>query len=666
MTHEAAVSASVEGALLWEPSEAVKARANLTHYLRWLERTRGLTFASYEEAWRWSVEQLEAFWASIWEYFGVRAHRPYEQVLGERRMPGARWFPGAELNYAEHALRRADDHPALVFRNEAGVRRELTYAELRRQVAAARAGLERLGVRRGDRVVAYLPNIPETTVAFLAAASLGAIWSSCAPEFGTRSVVDRFQQIEPKVLLAVDGYQYNGRPFDRRGVVAEIQAQLPTLATTVIVPYLEPNRALDGLSNVRPWSELVAEPGELAFDPVPFEHPLWVLYSSGTTGLPKPIVHGHGGILLEQYKTLAFSKDIHPEDRFFWFTSTGWMMWNFLVGGLLQGATIVLYDGSPGYPDLNALWRLAEETGITYFGTSAPYLLSCLKAGIEPGRDFDLSRIVGIGSTGAPLPPEGFAWVYEHVKRDVLLGSTSGGTDVCTAFVGPCPLLPVRSGELQCRGLGAKVEAFDEQGRSVIGQVGELVITAPMPSMPLFFWNDPDGRRYRESYFEHYPGVWRHGDWIKINPSGSCVIYGRSDATLNRGGVRMGTSEFYRAVDLPEVLDSLVVDTSQLGPDGRLIEGRLVLFVVLRPGVELTEELKRRISEKVRRELSPRHVPDEIYAAPDIPKTLNGKKCEVPVKRVLLGAPPERAISRDALSNPESFAFYVELAKRRA
>jgi acetoacetyl-CoA synthetase len=637
---------------LWRPSADRVERANMTRYLRWLAERRGIELGSYDEAWRWSVDDLDGFWSSIWELFGVGGPAP-SPALAERRMPGARWFPGARLNHAELSLRRRDDHPALLFANEAGERGTVSYAALARRVAAAAAGLRRLGVAKGDRVVAYLPNVPETVVAMLATASIGAIWSSCAPEFGVSSVVDRFAQIEPKVLVAVDGYRYGGVWRDRRDALAEIRRRLPTLTATVLLG----GQAGDGAVT---WEELVgggeAEP---AFEEVAFDHPLWVLYSSGTTGLPKAIVHGHGGIALELLKSLALHLDLGPADRFLWFTTTGWMMWNFLVGGLLLGATVVLYDGSPGHPDMGALWRLAASSGITYFGTSAAYVLACMKAGIEPAGDVDLSRLRSIGSTGSPLPPEGFAWLYRHVAADVLVGSVSGGTDVCTAFVESCPLLPVYPGEIQCRALGAKVEAFDEQGRSVVGRVGELVITEPLPSMPLRFWNDPDGERYRDSYFSTWPGVWRHGDWIEITQRGSCVISGRSDSTLNRGGVRMGTAELYRVVEgLDEVVDSLVVDVSEPGGDGRLL-----LFVVLRPGVELDEGLRRRIEAALRAELSPRHVPDEVHAVAEIPRTLSGKKLEVPVKRVLTGTPLDEAVSEGALANPEAVHEVVALAR---
>jgi acetoacetyl-CoA synthetase len=655
---------------LWVPSEERIAGAKLTAYQRWLADTKGLGFAGYQELWAWSVSDLDAFWRSIWEFFEIGQGGAPSPGLAERRMPGARWFPDARLNHAELALRRRDGRPAIVAGSEDGGLRTLTRAELAGMVAAAAEGLRGLGVGRGDRVAAYLPNVPETVVAFLATASIGAIWSSCAPEFGVSSVVDRFQQIEPKVLLAVEGYRYGGRWHDRREEVAAIRAQLPSLEATVLVP--APGQEAGPVGGAGPagagrtltWVELLesaaASPQrpEPSFERVPFDHPLWILYSSGTTGLPKPIVQGHGGIVLEHLKSLALHLDLGPDDRFFWFTTTGWMMWNFLVGGLLVGSTVLLYDGSPGQPDMGALWRFAEATGMTYFGTSAAYVLACMKAGVEPAAVARLDRLHGVGSTGSPLPPEGFHWLYDQVSKDILVGSVSGGTDVCTAFAQSCPLLPVYAGEIQCRALGAKVEAFDEHGRPVIDQVGELVITEPLPSMPLRFWNDPDGSRYHDSYFTPWEGVWRHGDWVEITRRGSLVISGRSDSTLNRGGVRMGTSEFYRVVEgLDQVTDSLVVDASE--PGG---EGRLLLFVVLRPGTELDDELRRVVREAVRQELSPRHVPDEIHAITEVPRTLSGKKLEVPVKRVLAGVPLEKAVSEGALANPAAIHEVVALA----
>ena len=653
-----------EGTLLWEPSEEFKENANISRYMRWLREEKDLSFDDYAELWEWSVTDLEGFWASVWEYCGVEASKPYERVLGRREMPGTEWFVGAELNYAEHIFKNArGDEPAILHQSEVRPLGQLSWSELREQTAALAAGLKSMGVERGDRVVAYLPNIPEAIIALLAVSSIGAIWSSCSPDFGAGSVVDRFKQIEPKVLLTVDGYRYGGKDYDRTQVVAKLQEEIPALEKTVILPYLDEEPDTTSLDNVVMWDELLTEHegAELTFEQVPFDHPLWVLYSSGTTGLPKAIVHSQGGILMEHLKKAVLHIDLTPEDRFFWFTTTGWMMWNVVVAGLFTGATALLYDGNPGHPDMNVLWEFASKTGMTNFGTSASYITSCMKAEIEPGRDFDLSALEGVGSTGSPLPPEGFEWVYEHVKRDLWLYSTSGGTDLCTAFVGGVTLLPVHAGELQARSLGAKVEAFNEEGNPVIDEVGELVITEPMPSMPIYFWNDPDGERYRESYFDVYPGVWRHGDWIKVKPAGSCVIYGRSDSTINRGGIRMGTSEIYSAVEkVEEVRESLVVDV----PRGTGGSSFMPLFVVLEEGAELDDDLKNGIKQSIRENTSPRHVPNEIFAVPEIPKTLNGKKLEVPVKKILSGTPPEKAASKDSLSNPESLDTFVELAEK--
>lgn len=646
-----------EGKLLWEPSTEILQSANVTIYMKWLSDTHGLSFDSYKELWHWSVNHLDAFWASIWDFFDVKAERKYDKVLTESDMPGTKWFGGAQVNYAKNALRRSDDHVAVVSKSELRQTSSMTYGDLNRSVAGFAAVLRQKGVVRGDRVVAYMPNITETLVAFLATASIGAIWSACSPEFGVRSVVERFLQIEPKVLIAVDGYRYGGRDFNRINEVAEIQNQLSSLETTVLVPYLDESTSPSVLRNTVGWSEPCKASEEITFESVPFDHPLWVLYSSGTTGLPKPIVQGHGGILLEHLKYLSLHTDLRPEDRFFWFTTTGWMMWNLLIGGLLLGTTVVLFDGDPVHPDIGTLWRLTEEARITYFGTSAAYIQACIKARTEPSK-FDLSRVRGIGTTGAPLTSDAFQWVYDHVKPDVHLGSVSGGTDVCTAFVGSCALLPVHAGEIQCLCLGADVAAYNDDGQPLIGEVGELVITKPLPSMPLYLWNDPNGLRYRESYLETYPGVWRHGDWIKVTARGSCVIYGRSDSTLNRGGVRMGTSDFYRVVeDIEDVMDSLVVDTGH-GSE----EGRLILFVVLKDGRSLDHDLQNSITKKLRRELSPRHVPNEIHTIPEIPKTLNGKKMEVPVKRILSGQSIASSISKDAMANPEALQPFLELA----
>ncbi|MEA2254408.1 MAG: acetoacetyl-CoA synthetase, partial [Solirubrobacteraceae bacterium] len=529
-----------------------------------------------------------------------------------------------------------------------------TWGELREQTERIAAGLRRLGVGPGDRVVAYIPNIPEAIAAFAACASIGATWSSCSPDFGARSVIDRFAQIEPKVLLAVDGYRYGGKDFDRRAVLDTVRAEMPSLEHTVVLPYLDAGPVDDAMA----WDELVAEREPLAYEPLAFDHPLWVLYSSGTTGLPKPIVHGQGGILLEHLKKLHLHLDAQEGDRLFWFTTTGWMMWNFLAGALLTPASIVLYDGNPGTPDLGVLWDLAERAGITCFGTSASYIASCMKAGVEPRRGRDLSALRSVGSTGSPLSPEGFQWVYDQIGEDTWLFSTSGGTDLCTAFVGGVPTLPVYLGELQARALGAKVEAWDEDGRPLVGQVGELVITEPMPSMPIYFWNDEGGERLRESYFDTYPGVWRHGDWIEITQRGTAIIYGRSDSTINRGGVRMGTSEIYRAVlAIDDVVDALVIDVPREGE-----ENWMPLFVVLREGAELDDELVAQIRRRVREDCSPRHVPTDVHAIAEVPRTLSGKVLEVPVKRILMGQPAERAASRDSLANPAALDYFVELA----
>ncbi|HEY1688726.1 MAG TPA: acetoacetate--CoA ligase [Solirubrobacteraceae bacterium] len=660
--------------VLWRPSQARIADANLTRYIAWLQEHKGLELDGYEALWRWSVEELEEFWASIWEFFGVRASTPYERVLAERAMPGARWFPGARLNYAEHVFAdREDDAVAIVYASEREpLPQEWTWGRLREETSRIATGLRELGVGPGDRVAAYLPNAPETAAAFLACASIGAIWSSCSPDFGARGVLDRFAQIEPVVLLAVDGYDYQGREHDRREVVAGLVAQLPSLRHAVILSRLgcyereDTNVAATGgsrdgkagqLRGTLGWEQLRAVAGELEFEQLPFEHPLWVLYSSGTTGLPKAIVQGQGGILLEHLKAVGLQMDMHAGDRFFWFTTTGWMMWNLLVGGLLGPASIVLYDGSPAHPDLGALWDLAERAGVTCFGTSASYIATCIKQGVAPRQGRRLAALASVGSTGSTLPPEGFDWVYEQLGEELWLFSASGGTDVCTAFLGGSPLLPVSRGELQCKALGAKVEAFDERGDSVTEALGELVITEPMPSMPIGFWNDPDGERYHDSYFSTYPGVWRHGDWLRLTSRGSAVLYGRSDATINRGGIRMGSSEIYRAVlSLPEIQDALVVD----------VEGWMPLFVALGDGVQLDDDLIARIKQRVREDCSPRHVPNEVFAVVSIPRTRTGKVLEVPVKRILLGTPPEQAASRASLAEPDSLEPFVALARRRA
>jgi acetoacetyl-CoA synthetase len=648
-----------QGQVLWTPPADARQRFVLGRYLEWLRTERGLDLAGYDELWQWSVSDLEGFWASVWDFFEVRASTPYERVLGSREMPGAEWFPGARLNFAAHMVGRPEDldRPAVVAYSQSRERIELTFGDLREQVARARAGLQRLGVGPGDRVVAYLPNIPETLVAFLATASLGAIWATCPPEFGVRSVLHRLGQLEPRVLLAVAGYRYGEKHVDRREQIAEIRAGLPSLETVVHVPYA--GGADDALAEAVTWDELLGEPAELAFDPLPFAHPLYVLFSSGTTGLPKAIVHCHGGILLEHLKNHGFSWDLQPGDRLQWFTTTAWMMWNALVSVLLHRASIVMIDGNPAYPDLSFQWRVLEETKPTFFGLSPAFTMACRKDGLEPGRLFDLSSVRMVCEAGSPLPLEGYAWLYEQFGPDVNVNVGSGGTDVCTGIVQGIPLLPVYAGEMSTRMPGVDADAFDADGNPVVGELGELVIKQPMPSMPVAFWNDPDGSRYREAYFEHYPGVWRFGDWILFTERGSAVITGRSDATLNRGGVRLGTSELYSVVEeLDEVLDSLIVHLEA--------QDELLLFVVLRPGLELDEKLDKRIKGALRTSLSPRHAPDTVVAVPAIPRTLTGKKLEVPVKRILTGAQVSEVAASDALVEPAAIEPFAEYAKTRA
>lgn len=667
---------------LWHPPPEQIRNSNLARFRAWLRENRSLGFDDYQSLFQWSVGDLETFWSAISEYFEVRFTTAPEAVL--RRDPdpvNTGWFPGGRLNYAEHLLRfgsstigAEDDRPAILFCAEPDVpggRQVLTRAELVDRVNRVATAMRRLGVQQGDRVAGYLPNRVETVIAFLAAASIGAIWSNCPPELSSRGVLDRLTQIEPKILVAVAGYRYGGKEHDRRTPLADIAAGLPTLQHVVLVEQsaCEILPRLGSLVAVESWSDLIARgaaPGPMQFAPVPFDHPLWILYSSGTTGVPKPIMHGHGGILLEHLKVLSLHLDLQDGDKFFWFTTAGWMMWNWVVSSLALGAVSVLYDGSPKYPDLRVLWKLIDSEQIDYFGTSASFLLACQKEGIEPRDEFGLESLRAIGSTGSPLPRDGFQWVYDHVKPSVWLGSASGGTDVCTAFLVSHPWLPVLAGKLQCRALGAPVESWDENGRPVWNQVGELVVTAPMPCMPVGFWNDPDRSRFRQAYFQHFPGVWRHGDWIEIDPDdGQCMIYGRSDSTLNRGGVRMGTSEFYRIVEsLPEIIGSLVIDTTGLGPDGRETPGKLFLFVALRASVTFDDALANQIQERIKIELSPRYLPDAIYAVPEIPQTLNGKKLEVPVKRIFQGYELSKSVSREAMSNPDSLKPFLELAER--
>ena len=651
-------------AALWRPSPARIEGSRIHDYMRWLQQTRRLEFDDYNALWQWSVDELPAFWESIWQYFDIRSSSPWTRVLDAEKMPGATWFEGARLNLAEQVFRfhtngDEGEQPAIIAKSELRQTSSLSWNEFRRQVASVAHALRGMGVKPGDRVVSYLPNLPETVVAFYACASIGAIWSSCSPDMGTPSVLDRFGQIEPKVLIAVDGYRYGGKDFDRRETVAGLVKSLPTLEHVVLLPYLDPTATLSGSHR---WHDLLKHDAPPEFEQVPFDHPLWIVYSSGTTGMPKPIVHSQGGALLEGMKGHALQLDIGERDRFMWFSTTGWIMWNSQVTGLLVGATIALYDGNPGYPDLGTLWTFAEEADLSVFGAGAAYFANCMKAGIEPRKLARLDSLRTVGSTGSPLPAEAFAWIYEQLGDDILLASISGGTDVAAAFVGASPILPLYAGEMQCRGLGVAVYAMDEQGRPLTDEVGELVVTKPMPSMPLYFWNDPQGKRYHESYFDTYPGWWRHGDWLRITPRGGAVIYGRSDTTINRHGIRMGTSEIYRVVEnMPEITDSLVVDLEYLGR-----ESYMPLFVVLRPGTQLDAALEARIRDGIRTALSARHVPNEIFAVSEIPRTLTGKKMELPVKKLLLGMRVEEVANPDAMSNPGSLGYFVEFAKRRA
>jgi acetoacetyl-CoA synthetase len=654
----------MSGEVMWTPRGDVYATSQLGRYLSWLADSRGLSMSGYDELWTWSVSDLEGFWGSIWDFFGVRAHAPYERIVSSREMPGAKWFEGSRLNYAEHALGTDEDlqRTAVLAHSQTRAPIELTFGELREQVVRARAGLERLGVGPGDRVVAYMPNIPETLVAYLATASIGAIWATCAPEFGPRSVIARFGIVEPNVMLTVAGYRYGDRPIDRRADVESIRTALPTLEHVVHVPYL--GGETDSIRGAAEWDALLSGDGPSSpeFASLPFDHPLCILFSSGTTGLPKAIVHSHGGITVEHMKNHGLSWDLQPGDRLMWFSTTAWMMWNALVSALLLRASIVLIDGNPIYPDIDFQWRLAAETEATMLGVSPAYLMGCRKAGLRPAETHDLSHLKEIGAAGSPLPAEGFDWIYEQLGPAVLLNNGSGGTDVCTGIVQGSPMQPVYRGEIAGRCLAVDTAAFDLDGNAVVGELGELVIRAPMPSMPVGFWNDPDGRRYRAAYFEQYRGIWRHGDWIMFTERGSCLITGRSDATLNRGGVRLGTGELYAVVeDFPEVVDSLIVHLED--PEGG--PGDLLLFVVMGPGHELDDEMRARVAKGLRDALSPRHVPDAIEAVPAIPRTFTAKKLELPVKRILQGARPEEVASRDALAQPEALDAFVAFAARR-
>lgn len=645
--------------ILWEPNEDRANSTTMAKFTRWVESERGLNFSDYNEMWRWSVDDLDGFWSAIWDFFEIRSFAPYERVLTSRDMPGAEWFPGAMVNHADQILAHADklgSRAAVISQSETFGRAELSWTELRDQVASLAAHMRRLGVGKGDRVVAILPNTETALIAHLATASLGAIWSLCAPDMGHVAIIDRFRQIEPKLLIAQDRYVFAGKMMDRSAIVSDILDSLPTVENVVQV--VVEDDLVDGRIA---WSDLIHDTAEFEPVPVPFSHPLWIVYSSGTTGNPKPIVHSHGGIMIEGAKQ-SLHQDLTEDDRFSWLTSSGWIMWNAQLVALGQGAVLALFDGAPNYPDMGVVWRFVADEKLTYFGAGAAFFTGCLKAGITPGKDVDLTHLRSIGSTGSPLSEDAYDWLYGQVKSDVWLAPISGGTDLAGAFVVGNPMMPVRAGEMQCRALGNAVRAFDPEGKELIGEVGELVCTEPLPSMPLFFWGDDDGSRLHDSYFDMYPGIWRHGDWISIAEDGSSVIYGRSDATINRKGLRMGSAEIYQAVEgLDEVLDSLVVDLEFLGR-----ESFMPLFVVMKPQIALDDAMKEKINDAIRQGVSARFVPNEIVQIAEVPRTMSGKKLEVPVKKLLLGGNPDKVVNRDSMANPDSFDFFIGYAKARA
>ncbi|MCE7062663.1 acetoacetate--CoA ligase [Dyadobacter sp. CY343] len=649
------MSAEVQNQPLWKPGKTLMEQSNLKKYMDWLFVKKGLYFRSYHDLWEWSVIDLEDFWESLWNYFHIKSHDLYLEVLQrpQRGMIGTKWFTRSKLNYAEHIFRNKNkDRPAIIFQSEQGGPEEISWERLEEEVAAVATWLKQIGVKPGDRVAAVLPNIPQSVIAFLAANSVGAVWSSCSPDFGKTALIERFLQIEPKVLFIADGYHYNGKTHDLTSFAQELAMSLRSVKDVVLINNIGSDSRPDRYTS---WEDILhLQNFGIDFEPVPFDHPIWILYSSGTTAAPKAITHSVGGCLIEHMKALVLHQNVKPGDRYFWYSTTGWMMWNYALGSLLCGATLVLYDGAPTYPSSQVLWTLAEQAKITHFGSGAAFYITSMKNGVSITSE-RLSHLETIGSTGSPLPPEVFEWVYRQVKKDVWLISLSGGTDVCSAFVGGCPITPVYAGEIQCRMLGCRIEAFDEEGNSVFNEMGEMVITQPMPSMPIYFWNDEDQEKYFGSYFEMYPNVWRHGDWIKITDRKSVIIYGRSDATLNRGGVRIGTAEIYRAVEsIPSVKDSLAVYLEKSNG-----EGTISLFVVLGKDKQLTDELKAEIRETLRTQYSPRHIPDTIEQVADIPYTINGKKMEAPMKRILMGQDPEKVINLDTMRNPESLKSFV-------
>lgn len=648
--------------IAWQPDPARVARARVSDFIRWLAKHRDLRFANYDELWRWSVEDLDAFWQAVAAYFALPFEGDVVPALTNNSMPDARWFPGVRTNYVAQIFRMASDQrPAIVFRNEAGLKDEVSWSRLEEEVAALAGWLRRQGVGVGDRVAGFLPNIPQAVVAFLACASIGAIWSMCSAEMGESAVADRFRQIEPKVLIAVDGYRWGGKAHSRREVLERLLQVLPSVEKLVLVPYLHASPATGVMNGSVPWETALAEPAALQIENVPFSHPLWIVYSSGTTGLPKPIVHGHGGILIEHVKSLALHNDVLEGDRFHWFSTTGWVTWNINVSALLLGATLCIYDGNPAWPDYSTLWRFCEEVGLDFFGASAAYFAMCEKSGVVPREYGKFTHLRTIGSTGSPLSAASYSWIYREISPDIWLAPMSGGTDIAGCFVGGIPIQPVVAGEMQVRCLGAHVQSWNTDGKEVVDDVGELVCVAPLPSMPLRFWNDPGDVRLKDSYFSTFPGVWRHGDWLRLTPRGGVIIYGRSDATINRHGVRMGTSELYSAVEaMPEVVDSLVVDIEYLGR-----ESYMPLFVVLKPGNTLDDRLRDCICSEVRTKLSSRHVPNEVIQVDDIPRTVTGKKMEVPVKRLLLGHEPSVVANREVMANPASLDWYVSFARTK-
>lgn len=646
--------------LLWKPSEETILSSNLTNYIKWLNENGLVSSHNFNNVWSWSVDHIDDFWMSLWNYFEIISDTPPTQVTSSKKMPGVKWFEGTKVNYAEHIFRQStSEHPAILFKNELEELSKISWKELEQKVASFQQFLRSKGIKEGDRVAAFMPNIPEATIAFLATNSLGAIWSSTSPDFGVSSVIDRFLQIEPKLLIAVDGYHYGGKTFSKISEVNAIIQELPTLQEVVLLPYLNQKARINFPSTTLWQDSLAANVDKPVFNRVDFNHPIWVLYSSGTTGKPKAITHSNGGVLVEHLKYLTFHNDVKPGERCFWYTTTGWMMWNYIQAALLCGGTIVLYDGSPAFPSMDAMWNLIEEAQITHFGTSAGFVAASMKAQVQPGKDFNLGSLRSIGSTGSPLSPEGFDWIYEEVKSDLWLASISGGTDVCSAFVGGNPRWPVYAGEIQCRALGCKLEAYSAEGRPVVGQMGEMVISEPMPSMPIYFWGDDNYKRYKESYFEMFPSKWRHGDWTEITERNGVVIYGRSDSTLNRGGIRIGTSEIYRAVEsMNFIADSLVIYLDHDKKD------YMPLFVVLKDGLQLNENHIAKIKTTIRESYTPRHVPDEIIQIPEVPYTISGKKMETPIKKILQGQSADKVISKDAMRNPNALEFFVNIATK--